>query len=280
MVGPLGAAPFGYTYCYAGDGTLIGKVTEDSDSPSSRIVDGSDCTAEGPNEALCEDGPLAIITPKSEAIQVSWFNYFQGGYRFERRLDQLSPEQLELAQAIEVVPPTGDCWEDGAGISITVTEGDTEHEFSANEYTGTCGREVTLVDYDAATALLGTVECLSAKGYDGETPDTAPSISADDGCFHGLFNATGASPQWWFRAEIPAAGEYRVVVADCGDRDIELELFEEDATTAVASTSGTGACPVLAHELTTAGSYMLQVRMLGGSQAGDFYLSLESSSSE
>jgi hypothetical protein len=276
MVAPLGAAPFSYTYCYAADGTLIGKISEDSDAPSSRVVDGSDCTAEGPSEALCADGPRRIVTPSSETIEISWFNYFRGGYRFARRIDELSSEQRELADAIHVVPPTGDCWEDAIGMSITVTAEDAQQEFHANEFTGTCDRDVTLVDFEAVTALLTTVDCLSAKGYDGETAETAPSITANDGCFHGLFNASGARPDWWFRAEIPSAGEYAFVIDGCGDRRIVLNLFEADATTNLANTSDTLECPTLTHTFTAAGSYVLRVSMLGGTYAGDFFLGLES----
>ncbi len=280
IVGPLGVPPFSYTYCYAADGALIGKITEDSDAPSSRRVEGSDCTANGPSEPLCDDGPRSIVSAASEAIEIGWFNYFTGGYRFKRRIDQLSTEQRELAEAIRIAPPTGDCWEDATHLSIMVTDSDTEHEFEANEFTGTCGRDVTLVDFEAATALLDTVDCLSAKGYDAESPETAPSITANDGCFHGLFNASGRNPEWWFRAEVPSAGEYDFVIDACGDRGIELELFEEDAATSLASSSPTSECPTLTHAFTSAGSYALRVRMVDGSAAGDFYLALESSASE
>jgi hypothetical protein len=217
----------------------------------------------------------AFLTAESEAIEIHWFNFFDGGYRFERRLDQLSPEQLGLADAIEVVPSSGDCWEDATEMSITVTGGDTAREFSANEYTGTCGRDGTLVNFEAVSDLLDTVECLPAQGYDGRSAETAPSVLPGDGCWHGLFNGSGTTPQWWFRMEIPTAGEYQISLDRCGDRALALDLFEHDATTEVASTSGQGECPVLLHAFADAGSYALRVQMLSGTYAGDFFLAFE-----
>ncbi|HEX2871296.1 MAG TPA: hypothetical protein VHP33_08570 [Polyangiaceae bacterium] len=277
LVGPLRADAEAYTYCYGADGALIGSIVEDTDSPSNRQVLGLDCAALGESQSLCDaDGPASLLAPDSESIEIGWFSFFDGGYRFKRRLDQLSPQQLALAQAIQIVPPTGACWQDAAEMSVTVTAGDMVRELRANEYNGTCGRDVTLVDFEAVSALLDTVQCLPAKGYEHDTPEAAPSITPDDGCWHGLFNAHGSSPEWWFRTEIPDAGEYRIALEACGDRRLELELFEQDATTSVATATGTGECPVLAHTFAAGGSYALRVRMVGGSYAGDFFLSLES----
>src|SRR4051812_29436606 len=117
-----------------------------------------------------------IFTPESEAIQIDWFNFFDGGYRFARRREKLSPQQLDLLEAIKIVTSSEDCWEDAVEMSVTVTAGDTNRAFAANEYTGTCGRDVTLVDFEAVSALLRTVECLSSQGYDGSSLATAPTI--------------------------------------------------------------------------------------------------------
>jgi hypothetical protein len=231
-------------------------------------------------EPSTDSGGGNMLAADSEAIAIEWFNFFAGGYRFERRLDQLSPKQLKLAEAIKVVPPTDECWADADGMSITVTSADTSREFFANAYTGTCGNDLTLVDFEAVNALLDTVHCLSAKGYNGVSAETAASIVPDDGCRHGLFNATGATPEWWFRVAIPAAGEYQVSLDACGDRNLSVDLFEDDAATAVASTLGEGACPVLTHAFAAPGSYALRIKMLSGQRAGDFYLAIESTSTQ
>jgi hypothetical protein len=222
----------------------------------------------------------SIFTPESDAIRIDWFNFFAGGYRFARRRDQLSPAQLDLVQAIAVVSSTDDCSEDGVEMSLTVSAGDTTQAFSANEDTGTCGRDVTLVDFEAVSALLHTVHCLSSQGYDGTSVETAPTIVPDDGCWHGLFNFTGASPAWWFRIEIPAAGEYGISLDGCGDRALVVDLLESDATTELASASGNRDCPVLTHSFADAGTYTLRVQMQSGTQAGDFFLALESTSAQ
>jgi len=275
MVGPLRSGPTAFTYCYDGAGELIGRIVVDTDV-GSRSVEGSDCVAEGTSEPLCDGGPRSIIGAESEAIAISQFNFFSGGYLFERRLDQLSIEQLELAEAIRVVPPTGDCWSDATGMSITVTAGDEQQLYEANEFTGTCGGEQTLVDFEAVSALLATAHCLSSKGYDSSSAEKAPSIEPDSGCWHGLFNSHGDAPSWWFIADIPSAGDYQVTIADCGDRTLQLDLFEEDATTELASTTGENECPVLAYTFAAPGRYPLRLEMLSGSYAGDFYLGLDS----
>ena len=223
---------------------------------------------------------VEIFTSESEAITVSWFNFFAGGYRFARKREQLSPEQLDLVEAIKVVSSTDDCWEDAAEVSVVVTAGDTNRTYSANEYAGNCGRDVTLVDFQAVSALLDTVQCLSAKGYDASSPEASPTIVPDDGCWHGLFNATGESPAWWFRLEIPAAGEYAISLDRCGKRELVLDLFESDAETELTSASSDGECPVLTHTFADAGSYALRVEMQSGTQAGDFFLSLQSTSGQ
>src|SRR5688572_18766265 len=88
-----------------------GGVSGDSGSSGVR---GDSSTSSG----VDDDG--AILAAGSEAIEIRWFNYWEGGYRFERRIDQLSPEQLALAEAIKVVRSTGECWEDANEMSITV----------------------------------------------------------------------------------------------------------------------------------------------------------------
>lgn len=97
-------------------------------------------------------------------------------------------------------------------VSLGGTAGDTHREFSANEYAGTCGRDVMLFDFQAVSVLRDTVQCFSSKGYDGRPPEAAPTIVPDDGCWHGLFKSTGATPAWWFRVEISAPGEYEVSI--------------------------------------------------------------------
>lgn len=224
-----------------------------------------------------ESGDLGgIFTAESEAIEVHWFNFFKGGYRFTRLRDQLSPQQLDLAEAINIVPSTDDCWEDADEMSIAVAAADTQETFFTNEYTGTCGRDRTLVDFEAVSALLDTVHCQSSQGYSGDSAEEAPNIVPDDGCWHGLFNFNGATPAWWFRVAIPVAGQYRISLDGCGDRALVLDVFESDAVTQVASASDEGKCSTLTHTFTDAGSYTLRIEMLSGVQAGDFFFAVES----
>jgi hypothetical protein len=220
-------------------------------------------------------GAEKVISADSDAIEVHRFSFWEGGYRWTRRLDRLSTKQLELAKAIAVVPPTGECWEDAAEMSVVVSAGASQHRFSANEFRGTCGRGATLVDFERVKALVDTVHCLSAKGYDGKSPEKAASLVPGEGCWHGLFNGGGATPEWWFKMEVAAAGEYQILLDGCADRELRLDLLESDATTELASATEQGECPALTHTFEAPGSYALRVDMLSGTSAGDFFLSVE-----
>ena len=264
--------------CSGGDGAV--KVDEGRGGAGFGAASG----AQGMNDAGAGSGQggagslAQIFTAESEAITIDWFNFWAGGYRFARKREQLTPKQLELVEAIKVVASTDDCWEDADEVSVVVTSGDTSLTYSANKYAGSCGRDVTLVDFQTVSDLLDTVQCLSAKGYDGSSVEESPTIVPDDGCWHGLFNAHGDAPAWWFRVEVPAAGEYSILLDRCGNRDLRLDLFGSEAETELASASSDGACPALTHSFADPGSYALRVEMQSGTQAGDFFLSVHSMS--
>ena len=65
--------------------------------------------AEGGGDGGAGGDSGSIWTPDSDSIDIQWFAYFRGGYHFTRQRDQLSPQQLELAQAIKVVPSSNAC---------------------------------------------------------------------------------------------------------------------------------------------------------------------------
>jgi hypothetical protein len=201
--------------------------------------------------------------------------YFRGGYRFVREREQLSTEQLALVEAIQVVPHSDECWQDANGMRVIVTTGESESIFDANEFNGDCGTGFTMVDYRAVSAVLATVHCLAAKSYDGQSPAGAPTISAGDGCQHGLFNGGGAKPDWWFRLAIEAPGEYRFSLPQCGDRGLLIELFESDAVAPLASAASASECASLTHSFAEAGTYLVHVKMQSGVYGGDFYLSVD-----
>jgi hypothetical protein len=66
----------------------------------------------------------------------------------------------------------------------------------------------------------------------------------------------------------------------CGNRGLHINLFESDAETELASASSSGECPVLTYTFADAGSYSLRVEMQSGTQAGDFFLSVQSNAEE
>jgi len=122
------------------------------------------------------------------------------------------------------------------------------------------------------------VRCVSAQSYDGSTLSTAPPIAVGDGCYHGLFNGSSTTPEWWFLLDVATGGPVHVSLDGCGDRDLELALLDATGTTTIASaTSAVEApCPELTHTITEPGSYAIRVDMRAGTYAGDFFLRADS----
>lgn len=237
---------------------------------------GSGGEGEGSEGGGAAGAQSSIFTPQSDFIEIGWFNFWSGGYRWVKRRDQLSTEQLALAKAITVVSSTEACTEDAVETRVSVTDGDARHDYYANDYAGTCGRDETLVEFSAVTALLDTAHCLSSQGYDGDSWEKAPTLVPDDGCWHGLFNFSGEARGWWFRIEIPAAGDYTIAFDDCGDRDLQVELLDAGRTTALGTAPAGHDCPVLTQSFEVSGTYALHVESGSGAQAGDFYMSVAS----
>lgn len=223
-----------------------------------------------------QDG-TQVFTDESEAIEIGWFSFWTGGYRFHKRRDQLSEQQLRLVQEIRTIPSREECWADVAGASVTITDAGKRREYRANEHDGTCGTDATMVGYDAVSAFLATARCLSAKGYDASALDSAPTVAADDGCFHGLFSGSGATPAWWFRVDISTAGEHRVAIDRCWDRDLRLTFLDPTGVDELATSDGNAdaECPSLTHRFDEPGNYVLKIEMDAGNSAGDFYVRVD-----
>jgi hypothetical protein len=223
------------------------------------------------------NGP--IWTSESDSIEIEWFSFWQGGVRFGKAQEELTTDELAIVESMATVADNGNCFTDSAVATITVDSDGVLNEYSTSEYGGDCYHDKPLIAYEPVQALLDLADCNSAKAYDGSTLETAPPITANDGCYHGLFNATTTTPKWWFALEVPTAGTLRVTLAECGDRDLELSLLDVTGMTTIASaTSASGAsgsCPELVLDR-EAGSYVVHVDMRAGTYAGDFFLRVES----
>lgn len=219
---------------------------------------------------------------QSESIEVEWFSFWQGGARFERSREELKANELAIIEAMRVVADNGECYEDSGEATVTVTsDAGTVKEYFASEYGGGCQRDETVIAYEPVQALLELAGCNTAKGYDGSTLATAPEVTAGDGCYHGLFNASTTTPEWWFTLAVPSAGTLRVTLDGCGDRDLELSLLDGTGETTLASTTSAMSppyttCPELVFDAPEAGIYAVHVDMRAGTYAGDFYLRAES----
>jgi len=89
-----------------------------------------------------------ILAAGSEAIEIRGFSHWTGAFGFERRLTQLSPKQLALAEAIKVVPSTGGCWEDAIARVVGIDNSERRLE-TARRLVGEHGLEMTLLHGNA-----------------------------------------------------------------------------------------------------------------------------------
>jgi hypothetical protein len=217
----------------------------------------------------------------SDSIDITWFSFFGGGARFVKTREELTAEELAIVAGMATIPADDDiCVEDAGEARVVVYSNSVPDLYYASQYDGSCGRAVRLVAYEPVHALLELVGCKTAKAYDGSTLETAASITPNDGCYHGIFNSSDATPKWWFVLVVPTAGTLSVMLDSCGDRDLELTLFDETGETALATTTSAmnaaGAeCPELTLDVEP-GNYAVYVDMRGGTYAGDFYIRTES----
>lgn len=246
------------------------------------VVGASGC-ALNPETGLLETDPditseSHIWNSSSDSIEVHWFSFWQGGAKFRKDQSELTAEELAIVETMTIITPTEECWSDSGEATVTVMAAGSEHRYMANEYDGTCGREGRLIDYEPVQALNDRAGCVSAKSYDGSTLATAPAIAVGDGCYHGLFNGSSTTPEWWFSLDVATGGSVEVAIDGCGDRDLELALLDATGTTTIASatTALEAPCPELTHTITEPGSYAIRVDMRAGTYAGDFFLRVDS----
>lgn len=249
------------------------SIADRPDGSSRSDTDGgSDADADLPTPPI--GNPVHVWTEDSRAVEVTWFSFWDGGYQWVLDRAQLSAEQLELLGAIETVTPEGPCAADIAEVGLRVidTPGTAREYYAMEQACGAFGG--VQVDYGQLAALLETVSCLSAKGYDGSTLAAAAQIATGDGCRHGLFNAYEQTPTWWFLVDVERPGRQRVTIHGCGERQLGLELFDASGVFGLASTPAADVCPVLEHDFVEPGTYALRVEMTAGGSAGDFFLSV------
>ena len=221
---------------------------------------------------------VPVWTDDSVSVEIRWSSWGEG-YSFKRDRAQLSATQIALLGAIETFVGSGPCGADVDEVQLTIVRasgGVDEYYASADR----CEDERRpTVDYQRVAALLATVHCLWARGYDGSALASAPHISVGDGCHHGLFSGHsqwGPTPEWWFLVDVPSAGQVRFAIERCGDRQLKIDLFDQTGLTAEASVQPTGSeCTALVHDFPAAGTHALHVTKVAGTYIGDFFLSVE-----
>lgn len=217
-----------------------------------------------------------IWNADSVEIEVSHFSFFEGGYRWRKLASQFTSEQAQLVGELKLVEATESSIEDAPEGKVIVTaENDarTEYRFA---YEDTSGSSQVLVEYAGVTALLGTVSCLSAKGYSGSDTEEPPKVAPDDGCLHGVFSSAAADDSWLYALEVEPGETYQVTVEDCRERELKLTVVGADDEVVASVSEELGTCPTLSFVAPETGPTLLRMEKFASNQAGDFYFSLRS----
>jgi hypothetical protein len=219
---------------------------------------------------------VPIWETESESIAISSGSFFGGSSRFEKQREELTAEELVLLGSITTVASSTECWSDTWAATLTVRGNGGVREYFASEGDQGCDRDVVLVANEPVKSLVQAAKCLNAKSYDGTSLATAAHVTAGNGCYHGLFNASGTTPDWWFVLDVTEAGSYRLSLDGCSDRVLDMALLDETGVTELSSVTGTpGSCSALTHDVASPGSYAIHVTMTAGTSAGDFYLRID-----
>ena len=221
---------------------------------------------------------VQIWTDTSQHIEVVWSSYWTGSYRVEKQRSTLSAEQQRRLEALSVVEPSAACISDAPQALVTITEQDgTSRTYRAQDGDLACDSTDAFVGYAGLSAFLATFSCLAARQTGSASLDAAVTVTVDDACYHGLFNDDLAT--WWILVELRDAGALRVVIDSCSDRELQLQLFDETGTDAIAGVELVDpqpkGCPTLESEALLPGTYALQISMVGGTEVGDFYVSVQ-----
>lgn len=257
----------------SGDGALAGAGGDGSLAGAA-----GDASLAGTGGDAGAGSAVPIWDERSALLHVTSGDFFSGYFGYKRSRSELSQAQrTELAQ-IRTAPDLDQCLEDGLNVVFQVTD---ESDHVAEYHNDSCNSNYQFVDPTAAEHFVTELPCVLSKDPRLAALSTAPQVEIGDGCENGLFTAYGDQAPQWLRVNVPTAHVSAVLVlADCGDRAFKLELMNPtgDAVLATGEPSG-DSCGLLSYSFETAGSYVVRVTLTGGSSAGDFTFSAESTGS-
>jgi hypothetical protein len=212
-----------------------------------------------PAPAAAEPGP--VWTDTSARIHVETRNYWLGGFAYERAVEDLSAEQLELLRGLERIDSDPDyCVYDALEATVTIHDADGSADTYEMEQ-GICHYDGPLLTFATLKPFLHTLDCLT-RGYYGVTQgaqhmssDEAPVVTANDGCTHGLYESAP-----WIMLDVADADlTYTIESLDC-DGAVRIDLYDGSRQTVLASSQAVEqGCAMLSHQFAATGLHALRI---------------------
>ena len=207
----------------------------------------------------------------SRHVELDCFAFFKGSMLFDADRSELSAEQLRLFDGLRPAPPNDHCSADelGCGFAITNDRGDVTF-YAADELDAFCGATPAL-SYASVEPVLDGLGCKFAL-------ESAASLSASTGCFHGFHTSRAAAVIHQPLSLSEAHRSYHVEVVHCLSGTVTLELVGADPSVPlavgvpVANPGPRGVCAAFDVEVPTPLVADLVITTSAQSDAGDFYL--------
>ncbi len=208
----------------------------------------------------------SIWNADSVEIEVNYFVFGYGGYRWRKSVSQFTAEQMQLVGELKLIESIGDSSPDASSGTLIVTDEDDSPQEYRFAYKDSLGSSEMLVGFAGVTALLDTVNCRSTMGsLDG-------TVVPDDGCLHGVRSDT-AGNSTPFELEVEAGETYQVTVEGCGQRELKLTVLDANDEIVATVSEELGICPTLSFVAPETGPTTLRIED-STKQVGDFYFSL------
>jgi hypothetical protein len=227
--------------------------------------------ADEPMEVKPDAEPVLDHAPvwkdTSARIRIETRNYWLGGMKYERAVEDLSDEQLELLRGLARTRSDPDfCVYDALEATVTVEDADGSAETFELEQ-AVCHYEGVLLTAATLKPFLHTLACVTrgpygfSRGGRFVPASETPVLGANDGCTHGLY---GASPAMLLDVTDSRA-TYTLESLECYGRDVQIALYDETQQTLLGRSEAVpDGCSTLSYQFAATGRYALQLEGKGG----------------
>jgi hypothetical protein len=207
----------------------------------------------------------------SRHVELDCFGFFKGSMLFDADRAELSAEQLRLFDGLRETQSNDQCSADelGCGFAITNDSGDVT-VYAADEFDEFCGASPAL-GYSTVQPLLAGLGCKFAL-------ESAASLSASPGCFHGIHASTAAAVIHQQLSLSEANRSYHVELVHCLAGTVSLELLGADPAqplavgTPIADPGAKGACVGFDVQVQSPITADLVITTTSSADAVDYYL--------